>query len=76
VNASGTAALPNEGGISVWTSSFNRVGGTQPGEANLISGNLQSAITIGGLNAAMSSSSATRSAWMPAVMQPSPTVLA
>jgi hypothetical protein len=49
VNASGTAALPNEGGISVWTSSFNRVGGTQPGEANLISGNLQSAITIGGL---------------------------
>lgn len=49
VNASGTAALPNQHGISVWTSTFNRVGGTQPGEANLISGNQYNGIVIGGL---------------------------
>ena len=47
-DASGTKALGNGNGILIWTSGFNRVGGTSPGEGNLISGNGQG-ISIGGL---------------------------
>jgi parallel beta-helix repeat protein len=47
-DASGTQALGNGNGILVWSSGFNRVGGTSPGEGNLISGNV-SGISIGGL---------------------------
>ncbi len=39
VNAAGTAALPNGMGVDTWQSAFNRIGGTRPGEGNLISGN-------------------------------------
>jgi len=49
-NASGTAALPNGGGISVWgTGGFNRIGGTRPGEGNLISGNNWNGVSVGGV---------------------------
>jgi hypothetical protein len=47
-NASGTAALPNGDGVSVCaTSGFNRIGGTSPGEGNLISGNQRAGISVG-----------------------------
>jgi len=36
----GTKAIPNQDGITMWTSGNHRVGGTRAGEANLISGNL------------------------------------
>ncbi|HOJ00173.1 MAG TPA: hypothetical protein PLL88_01025 [Anaerolineaceae bacterium] len=35
----GTKAIPNNTGLTIWTVSFNRVGGTAAGEGNLISGN-------------------------------------
>jgi len=35
----GTKAIPNHGGVLMWTSGNHRVGGTLAGEANLISGN-------------------------------------
>ncbi len=35
----GTKAIPNNTGLTIWTVSFNRVGGTGNGEGNLISGN-------------------------------------
>ncbi|NMC45256.1 MAG: hypothetical protein GYA52_00340 [Chloroflexi bacterium] len=35
----GTKAIPNNTGLTIWTVSFNRVGGTGAGEGNLISGN-------------------------------------
>jgi hypothetical protein len=36
---SGTKAIPNNTGLTIWTVSYNRIGGTAPGEGNLISGN-------------------------------------
>lgn len=42
VNASGTAAIPNQfAGVFVAVGPFNKIGGSQPGEGNLISGNSQ-----------------------------------
>ncbi|NMB61598.1 MAG: hypothetical protein GYA18_04575 [Chloroflexi bacterium] len=35
----GTKAIPNNTGLTIWTVSYNRVGGTAEGEGNLISGN-------------------------------------
>jgi hypothetical protein len=46
-DASGTKALPNETGILVGAA-FNRIGGTAPGEANLISGNNNLGIVVSG----------------------------
>ncbi len=43
----GTRAIPNNTGLTIWTVSFNRVGGTAPGESNLISGN-QTGINLNG----------------------------
>lgn len=50
-NAAGTAAIPNGGGILVFGPGFNRIGGSQPGEGNLISGNREKGISIGGITA-------------------------
>ena len=49
VDATGMAALPNKAGISIFTTAFNRIGGSQPGEGNLISGNLEKGIEIASL---------------------------
>jgi len=54
-NAAGTQAIPNDWlGVFLSDGSFNRIGGTQPGEANLISGNplglaLESRLSVGSL---------------------------
>jgi parallel beta-helix repeat protein len=48
INAAGTAALPNKFGVNIFDTTFSRVGGTQPGEGNLISGN-GGGVTINGL---------------------------
>jgi parallel beta-helix repeat protein len=50
-NATGTNALPNGDGISVCRPGFNRIGGTRPGEGNLISGNQWSGVSIGCMTA-------------------------
>lgn len=48
-DASGTRAVPNHGGVSICgTSGYNRVGGTAPGEGNLISGNEGGGISLTG----------------------------
>jgi len=45
----GTRAVPNHGGISICgTAGYNRVGGTAPGERNVISGNEGSGISLTG----------------------------
>jgi parallel beta-helix repeat protein len=50
-DASGTQPIPNEWvGVIVGEGSFNRIGGTAPGEGNLISGN-DIGVTVGGSNA-------------------------
>ena len=48
-DTTGTAALGNHGGVLIWTSGFNRVGGTTGEERNIISGNTGPGISIGGL---------------------------
>ena len=48
-NATGTAPLGNHGGVLIWTSGFNRVGGTTGEERNIISGNTGPGISLGGL---------------------------
>jgi CSLREA domain-containing protein len=45
-NASGVAAIPNDGGITITFSSGNTIGGTAPGARNLISGNFSHGIAI------------------------------
>ena len=40
VNAAGTTAIPNNIGISVWSSPNNTIGGSLIGEGNVLSGNL------------------------------------
>jgi hypothetical protein len=47
-DASGTGALGNNAGVHLNHCGFNRVGGTQAGEANVISGNRGSAIALAG----------------------------
>lgn len=52
-NASGIAALSNQGnGIFVFVSTFNQIGGTNPDQRNIISGNTGTGVFIqaGGLN--------------------------
>ena len=44
----GTAALPNATGIQIVGSPSNIIGGGNPGDANLISGNLQDGIDVVG----------------------------
>lgn len=47
-NASGTASLPNSGaGVYLESASGNTIGGTITGDGNLISGNLNTGITLG-----------------------------
>jgi hypothetical protein len=48
-DVSGMAALPNGDGILVWGAGFNRIGGSLPGEGNLISGNRYPGVVINGL---------------------------
>ncbi len=43
----GTKAIGNQDGVIMWTSGNHRVGGTRPGEANLISGN-QNGVQLNG----------------------------
>ena len=45
-NASGTAAFPNSGGISLSSVAGNTIGGTTAGARNVISGNFSSGIAI------------------------------
>lgn len=51
-NAAGTAALPNSGGVAIGDSrqSNNLIGGASAAARNVISGNSQSGIGLGGLN--------------------------
>ena len=52
LNGSGDAALPNgQHGIRLAASSANCIGGTEPGEANRIAGNVGAGIAIEGANA-------------------------
>jgi len=46
----GTKAIPNHNGISIFVVSYSRIGGTEEGEANLISGN-QTGISLNGWGA-------------------------
>ncbi len=46
--AMGTAPLANGMGVLIWSAGFNRVGGSRPGERNLISGN-GNGVSLGGL---------------------------
>ncbi|CAG0935903.1 hypothetical protein TFLX_04754 [Thermoflexales bacterium] len=45
-DASGTAALINLGGIGIADAAYNLIGGTQPGQGNLISGNVLAGISL------------------------------
>ncbi len=47
-DATGTTALGNGGGVLIWSTCFNRIGGTKSGERNIISGNTGNGISIGG----------------------------
>ena len=48
INASGSASLPNGGnGVSIARSTNNTIGGTTPGDGNVISGNSVSGISLG-----------------------------
>ena len=49
VDVSGTKALPNKVGMTVYTAQYNRVGGNLPGEGNLISGNQGNGLAIYGM---------------------------
>jgi len=46
VNAAGTAAVPNALGVYFWQAPNNTVGGTAPGEGNVVSGNSQMGIYL------------------------------
>ncbi|MEA4938079.1 MAG: hypothetical protein VB091_00670, partial [Christensenella sp.] len=47
MDITGTKAIGNHDGVLLWTSGNHRVGGTRPGEANLISGN-QNGVQLNG----------------------------
>ena len=51
LNASGNAALPNVLGVYLVDVNRTLVGGTSPGERNIISGNLQQGVIVAGTNA-------------------------
>lgn len=44
LDVTGTKALPNQSGTGIFQSLYNRIGGSLPGEGNVISGNTQTAI--------------------------------
>jgi titin len=49
-DATGTRAIPNDGtgiGVGWMGANFNRIGGTRPGEGNLVSGNKGGGISVG-----------------------------
>ncbi len=46
-NATGTAALPNGGGVAVVSHPNNTIGGTTPAARNLISGNIGDGVVLG-----------------------------
>lgn len=48
INAAGTAAIPNTGGIAVTNASGNTIGGLVSGARNVVSGNTQNGVTIDG----------------------------
>jgi CSLREA domain-containing protein len=50
-NAAGTAALPNNRGVSITSSSANTIGGTTAADRNVISGNTTNGVFISGSNA-------------------------
>jgi Putative Ig domain len=47
-NATGTAALPNGGGVVLGSNQNNTIGGTTPAARNLISGNIGDGVVLGG----------------------------
>jgi parallel beta-helix repeat protein len=47
LDATGTGKLGNRRGVMIWSSAFNRVGGTRPEERNVISGNQQGVVLSG-----------------------------
>lgn len=51
-NAAGTSAVPNLYGVIIYNGSNNRVGGTTPDQRNLISGNNDDGVNIGGQTSA------------------------
>lgn len=50
-DVTGTKPLPNHGGSGIFQSMYNRIGGTRPGEANLIGANNDKGIRIFGIGA-------------------------
>ena len=50
LDVSGAKALPNKTGMTIYTAMFNRIGGSLPGEGNLISGNKENALAIFGMS--------------------------
>ena len=51
-NAAGTAAVPNLYGVIIYNGSNNRVGGTTPAQRNVIAGNNDDGVNIGGATSA------------------------
>jgi len=49
LDVSGKVPLPNRDGAGIFQSAYNRIGGTTPGESNLISGNTYGAIRFFGI---------------------------
>lgn len=49
LDVTGTKALPNKTGMTIYSSQYNRIGGNIPGEGNLISGNREKALAIYGM---------------------------
>ena len=49
LDVTGTKALPNKTGITIYSAQYNRIGGNLPGESNLISGNREKALAIYGM---------------------------
>ena len=45
-DAIGQAAIGNQRGVFLWGATNNQIGGTNPGEGNLVSGNLDNGITV------------------------------
>ncbi len=48
-DVTGTKALPNKTGMTVYQALYNRIGGALPGEGNLISGNSENALAVYGM---------------------------
>ena len=50
-DVTGTKPIPNNGGSGIFQSMYNRIGGTRPGESNLISANNDKGVRIFGIGA-------------------------